>query len=58
MSWNAIDEQNSLTIDDRYKSAYRLLLETRDQLEHLETGLESSDILQGIQHYSFFKSNY
>jgi hypothetical protein len=35
------------TLEDKYKGAYKLLLETRDQLEQLETGQDSSDIIQG-----------
>ncbi len=37
----------SQTIDEKYKGAYKLLLETRDQLEQLETGQDISDIIQG-----------
>eukprot|EP01114_Cavostelium_apophysatum_P024352 TRINITY_DN9500_c0_g1_i1.p1 TRINITY_DN9500_c0_g1~~TRINITY_DN9500_c0_g1_i1.p1 ORF type:complete len:241 (-),score=43.77 TRINITY_DN9500_c0_g1_i1:136-795(-) len=35
------------TIDERYKVAYKLLLEIRDQLEHLETGQDASVFMQG-----------
>lgn len=43
-----MDDYNNpnYTIDDKYKIAYKILLETRDQLEHLESG-GGSDLLQG-----------
>jgi len=35
------------TIDEKYKITYKLSLEIRDQLEHLETGPDASVFLQG-----------
>lgn len=40
-----MEDPNS--IDSRYKAAHKLLLETRDQLSKLESGKDSSVILQG-----------
>lgn len=37
----------SETVEELYKNAYKLLLETRDQLEKLETKAETSVAFQG-----------